>query len=277
MLFSRMLGGLGNQLFQTAAILKYRRYEEKVIISFLGDIHRPKRVNCLDYIFEIPDWLYFDNSRKINIFTKLLAKTSAGLRFGSYLPLVGINDRNFNYKESHFLRKKLLFLDGYFSQDWNFSKLNKLFSILKLKPIKLNKEQLYLCNQYVVIHIRGGDFLSISNLNICKFDYYKNSIEYALSKGLKNFIVISEDKIYGKKVIKELKKCFTDLQISISKSDSIKNDFNMIRSSKLAILSNSTFSWWASFLSNSKKEFLVPSNFSTKEKRILLPKETIIN
>ena len=51
----------------------------------------------------------------------------------------------------------------------------------------------------------------------------------------------------------------------------------IIRSSKLAILSNSTFSWWASFLSTSKKEFLVPSNFSTKEKRIILPNETIIN
>ena len=66
------------------------------------------------------------------------------------------------------------------------------------------------------------------------------------------------------------------MQISILKSDSIKNDFNLIRSSKLAILSNSTFSWWASFLSNSKKEFIVPSNFSIKEKRIILPKETII-
>ena len=39
MLFSRMVGGLGNQLFQTAALLKYRRHKEKVIISFLGDIH----------------------------------------------------------------------------------------------------------------------------------------------------------------------------------------------------------------------------------------------
>ena len=78
-------------------------------------------------------------------------------------------------------------------------------------------------------------------------------------------------------LIKELKNYFTNLQISISKSNSIKDDFNIIRSSKLAILGNSTFSWWASFLSISKKEFLVPSNFSTKEKRILLPNETIIN
>ena len=193
MLFSRMLGGLGNQLFQTAALLKYRRCKEKVIISFLGDIHIPKRVNCLDSIFEIPDWLYFDNSRKLNVFTKVFARTSAGLRFGSYLPLVGINDRNFNYKQSNYMRKKLLFLDGYFNQNWTYSHLNSLFKTLKLKPIKLNKKQLKLCNQNVVIHIRGGDFLSIRNLNICKFDYYKNSIEYALSKGLKNFIVISED------------------------------------------------------------------------------------
>ena len=127
-----------------------------------------------------------------------------------------------------------------------------------------------------IIHIRGGDFLSIRNLNICKIDYYKNSIKYALSKGLKNFIVICEDQRYGKQVIEELKKSFTNLQIKILKSDTIKNDFNLIRSSQVAILSNSTFSWWASFLSTSKKEFLVPSNFSTKEKRIILPNETIM-
>ena len=46
-----MLGGLGNQLFQTAAILKYRRPKEKVIVSFLGEIHVPKRINCLKTIF----------------------------------------------------------------------------------------------------------------------------------------------------------------------------------------------------------------------------------
>ena len=277
MLFSRMVGGLGNQLFQTAALLKCRRNKEKVIISFLGDIHIPKRVNSLKSIFEIPDWLYFDNSRKLNLLIKLFARSSAELRFGSYFPLVGINDRNFNNKDFQIRNHKLLFLDGYFNQNWTYSNLNPLFRILKLKTFKLNKEQLKLCNQNVVIHIRGGDFLSIKNYDICKLDYYKNSIEYALSRGLKNFIVICEDQRYGKEVIKQLKDCFSDLQISIMKSDSIKNDFNIIRSSKLAILSNSTFSWWASFLSHSKKEFLVPSNFTIKEKRILLPNETIIN
>ena len=49
MLFSRMIGGLGNQLFQTAAFLQYRRRKEKVVVSFLGDIHKPIRENCLNY------------------------------------------------------------------------------------------------------------------------------------------------------------------------------------------------------------------------------------
>ena len=133
-----------------------------------------------------------------------------------------------------------------------------------------------MCNQNVIIHIRGGDFISIEKLNICKVDYYKNSIKYALSNGLKNFIVISEDQKYSKEIIKELKKCFANLQISLLQSTSIEKDFNIIRSSKLAILSNSTFSWWASFLSKTKKEFLVPSNFSSNQKRIILPNETII-
>ena len=276
MLFSRMVGGLGNQLFQTAAFLKYRRHKEKVIISFLGDIHIPKRLNCLNTIFESPNWLYFDNSKKLNLLTKFFAKSSAGLRFGSYLPLVGINDRNFYYVRSNFLNQRILFLDGYFNQDWTYSKLNKLFKIFKLKPINLTEQQLKLCNQNVIIHIRGGDFISIKKLNICKVDYYKNSIKYALSNGLKNFIVISEDQKYSKEIIKEIKKCFANLQISLLQSTSIEKDFNIIRSSKLAILSNSTFSWWASFLSKTKKEFLVPSNFSSNQKRIILPNETII-
>ena len=277
MLFSRMVGGLGNQLFQTAALLKYKRNKEKVIISFLGDIHVPKRVNCLKSIFEIPEWLYFDNSVKLNLLTKLFARSSAGLRFGSFFPLCGINDRNFHLKKSQFLGQKFLFLDGYFNQNWDYSELYLLFRKLNLTPINLNEEHLKLCDQSAIIHIRGGDFLSIENLNICKFDYYKNSINYALSKGLKEFIVICDDQIYGEQVIKKLKQSFCDLQISILKSGTIKNDFNLIRSSKFAILSNSTFSWWASFLSNSKKEFLVPLNFSNTERRILLPNEIIIN
>ena len=133
----------------------------------------------------MPDWLYFDNSRKLNLLTRLLARSSAGLRFGSYLPLVGINDRNFNHKKFYFFSKKLLFLDGYFNQGYDYAELQSLFSILKLKKFKLNKEQLKICNQNVVIHIRGGDFLAIKNLNICKLAYYKNSIEYFLSKGQK--------------------------------------------------------------------------------------------
>ena len=277
MLFSRMVGGLGNQLFQTAAFLKYRSKKEKVIISFLGDIHIPKRENCLNYIFEKPDWLYYDNSRKLNLFTRFIAKSSSALRFGSYLPYIGVNDRNFYLKNSYFFNKKILFFDGYFIHNWKYEEINELFSQLKLRPIYLNREHIKICNENVIIHVRGGDFLKIKHLNICDNYYYKKAVEYALSKGFNTFKVISEDRKYAQGIIKEMKKYFIDLKISILKSNSIKNDFNIIRSSNLAILSNSTFSWWASFLSNSKKEFLVPSNFSLKEKRIILPNENVID
>ena len=277
MLFSRIVGGLGNQLFQTAACLKYRNRKEKVIISFLGNIHVPKRINCLDSIFVKPDWLYFDNSNDLNLTTQFIAKTSASIRLGSYLPFISINDRNFrsnNYRSSI---KKILFLDGYFNQKWTYNSLKNAFRQLKLKPIELNEEYLQICNNDVVIHLRGGDFLAIPKFNICNLEYYKKSISYAISKGYYSFKLISEDQIYGKEVLKEIKKYFIDLKIQLLKSDSIKNDFNLIRSSKLAILSNSTFSWWASFLSTSKIEFIVPKNFSIKEKRIILPNETIVN
>ena len=277
MIFSRMVGGLGNQLFQIAACLKYRNKREKVIISFLGDIHVPKRFNCLNYIFEKPNWLYYDNSHDLNIVKKFVAKTSASLRFGSYLPFISINDRNFISRDYFYSKKKVLFLDGYFNQQWTYSTLKNAFSQLKLRPIELNKEYLHICNNDVVIHLRGNDFLTISDFNICKFDYYKKAISYAIAKGHNSFKLISDDRKYGEKFLKEIKKYFIDLKISLLKSDTVKNDFNLIRSAKLAILSNSTFSWWASFLSISKKEFIVPENFTFKEKRIILPNETILN
>ena len=272
-----MVGGLGNQLFQTAACLKYRKKKEKVIISFLGDIHVPKRINCLDSIFIKPSWLYFDSSQDLNSATQFIAKTSASLRFGSYLPIISINDRNFSSKYYRSYAQNILFLDGYFNQRWTYYELKKAFRQLKLKKIQLNKEYLEICNKDVVIHIRGSDFLTIPNLNICDLVYYKKSINYAISKGYNSFKLITEDPIYGKEILKEIKKCFTNLKIQMLNSYSMKNDFNLIRSSKLAILSNSTFSWWASFLSTSKKEFIVPKNFSIKEKRIILPNETIVN
>jgi hypothetical protein len=197
MIFSRMVGGLGNQLFQTAACLKYRKSREKVIISFLGDIHIPKRLNCLNYIFEKPAWLYYDNSNDLNVVKKFVASTSASLRFGSYLPFIGINDRNFSSKDYLYSKKKILFFDGYFNHQWTYLSLKNAFSQLKLRPIELNKECIEICNNDVVIHLRGSDFLNITDLNICKIEYYKKSIRYAISKGYKSFKLISEDQKYG--------------------------------------------------------------------------------
>ena len=105
----------------------------------------------------------------------------------------------------------------------------------------------------------------------------KKELDEILTVQGRKSITIPLGELKIEKKVKELKNYYNDLQISILKSDSIKNDFNLIRSAKLAILSNSTFSWWASFLSNSKKEFLVPSNFSIKEKRMILPREIIIS
>ena len=153
MLFSRMIGGLGNQLFQIAACLKYKKLEEKVIISFLGDIHKPRRENCLEYIFEKPEWLYYDNSQNLNQITRLIARNSAYLRFGSYLPIVSINDRNFNSNKSRNSLKKTLFLDGYFNKNWTYSSLNKTFNKLKLRRIGLGEEYLQNCREDVIIHI----------------------------------------------------------------------------------------------------------------------------
>ena len=98
------------------------------------DIHVPKYNYCLNEIFEKPNLLYFDNSNNLSLLTILVGRSSATLRFGSYLPLIGINDRNFCKKDIYSRNKKVLFLDGYF-QNWQCKDLNQLFNKLETKQV----------------------------------------------------------------------------------------------------------------------------------------------
>jgi hypothetical protein len=132
-------------------------------------------------------------------------------------------------------------LIGYFQYEKYVNK--KWFTV---KDIDINQHYgNYNLDEWCVIHFRGTDYLSSHYM--AHKDYYtqakkKMSEMYPQLK----FMVITDDIENAKKYVE------AENYVSFSK----ETDFKMFSVCKYLIVSNSTFSWWASYL-NSKKIFCI--------------------
>jgi hypothetical protein len=91
-----------------------------------------------------------------------------------------------------------------------------------------------------VIHVRRGDFEKNIQLDI---EYYKEAVN---RHGGKSFVVVTNDKT----VVDELRSSIDHVEFLDSIGKSQKEDFYILKNSRSIILSNSTFSYWASQIGN---------------------------
>lgn len=115
------------------------------------------------------------------------------------------------------------------------------------------------CTNSVCVSIRRGDYISNPNLqgrfNICNKDYFQRAINVMKEK-LDNpvFVFFSDDIEWCRKEFSA-----TDMgEIYFeSGNDSLSEKLNLMRACKHFIISNSTFSWWAQWLSTNKDKIVV--------------------
>ena len=118
----------------------------------------------------------------------------------------------------------------------------------------------------VCITIRRGDFVSNSefkkNLYVCDEEYFYNAINY-VKDNVPNarFFVFSDDVDWCKKNMN-----FPNDTIFESGDDPVWEKLRLMYSCKHFIISNSTFSWWAQYLSRNKNKVVVaPSKWGKLE------------
>ena len=110
----------------------------------------------------------------------------------------------------------------------------------------------------VIIHIRGGDYLSRKSKKkylVLNEKYYKKAI-LLIKKKIKNpfFFIFTNDINYSTLIIKKVLKK-EKFQFINDATDC--HDFFLMSQCKNFIISNSTFSWWASYLSSNKKKIII--------------------
>lgn len=111
----------------------------------------------------------------------------------------------------------------------------------------------------VCLAVRRGDFLLKENkktFNVCDLNYFQKAVDYML-KYVENplFIVFSNDIEWVKANLRINGKVYYE-----SGKDPVWETFRLMYSCKHFIISNSTFHWWAQYISSNPEKIVVSPN-----------------
>lgn len=139
-------------------------------------------------------------------------------------------------------------LHGYFqSEKYFFDYKDDIRKEFTLKNPKHSEE---LDDDYIGIHVRRGDYLNHPTVHpTCSMDYYEEALSMLPDRPVK---VFSDDPAW-------CAKNFKGSRFEIIKKDFLE-DFELLSKCSYHIIANSSFSWWAAWISNSKK-VIAPSKW----------------
>lgn len=288
-----MTGRLGNQMFQYATMRglqeKYN-IDEKFNMNFShvrksgtkeeGYINQLENFKLNDEKYEIDKkiklsiWqslllgIYFVTYKIIKIFSNpdkyYINKQKYENKIQRFYNKNGLYLYNFGYYDFKSFKSKNKLFIGYFEAHRYFDdikvqlreeftpKYDKIDKNLELYDIIENTES-------VCISIRRGDFLdNPEKYYVCKPEYFYKAIEIIEKKVKKpKFIVFSDDI----KWVKENMKLPEGTEYETGE-DPVWEKLRLMYSCKHFIISNSTFSWWAQYLSiNNNKVVIAPNKW----------------
>lgn len=221
----KLMGRLGNQMFQIGACIGYAR-------KWNVDYCIPKQS------VDPKHWPVY--------FTHLPACGSKHKNSIRQSPL-----RYFMYDELHFAEDVVL--EGHFNSPKYFSHCNEEVMQAFNIPYQFKKG-------IVSIHIRRGDYLQIQDrFPPVSMSYIANAVEYFLALGYKTFLVFSDDIPWSRK---SLPVKFPHCNFIFSADSSPLADLQLMCCCEHNIISNSTFSWWGAWLNqNPDKKVLRPGRW----------------
>lgn len=283
MIITRIIGGLGNQLFQFAAaksLALHHNTSLKLDVSLVesGGI-RKIDLPLFNIVYDIA------TSEEINSFNKLSLTTKIIQQF---LPAHKRNvykEPGFTYDPHFFRAPHNCYLKGYWQSPKYFENIEGMIqkeftvrtdainTVVHLAA-KFNQEE------SVSVHIRRGDYLDKTTVDfhgILSPGYYMSAIQLMKKQyPLCRFYFFSDDIEWVKKNIP------VDIDhefISGTHTHTAIEDFYLMSQCKHNIIANSSFSWWAAWLNkNPGKLVIAPdkwfdkANLNTKD---LIPENWI--
>lgn len=235
----KLQGGLGNILFQIFTTISYgKKFGKEPIFSYKN--YYPVHSNIKDYEFIFNDVTFInDKINYINTYNEL---------------------ENFKYSEIPNYNVDLC-LNGYFQSQLYFENINPI-DYFNDKFIEETKQtyQFLLNKPTISLHVRRGDYLKLQEYHpIQTNEYYFSAINKIKEIENKdyNILVFTDDMNYVRENFKN------DNFIFINAKD--YHSLFLMSFCEHNIMSNSSFSWWGSFLNqNLNKIVIAPKNWFGK-------------
>ena len=261
MIIVKIIGGLGNQMFQYAyaKALENKGLEVKIDISAFetyklhGGYQLDKYTIDLDVTTKDENDKFYSNSNVLKILKKF------GIDFSKK-----IIEKNLLFDNDLLSVKYDSYIEGYFQCEDYFSSMRdeliKDFTIKNELSQYSKKIENQILNKDVSasLHIRRGDYISDEKSNnihgACSLDYYNKAIELMNSKFASiSFYIFSDDINWAKKNLDINNAIYID-----SEEKRIPHeDIYLMSLCSHNIIANSSFSWWGAWLNQNDNKFVI--------------------
>uniref|UniRef100_UPI0040489EC1 alpha-1,2-fucosyltransferase n=1 Tax=Algoriphagus sp. TaxID=1872435 RepID=UPI0040489EC1 len=280
MIIVKLMGGLGNQLFQYAAAKNLAKNNQTELLidvesGFEGDPYKRSFALsnfCIQSKVADPEMINL-HIRKSKIIKYLITKLFDLYPIGRFKYL---NEAFYHYDSriANFITSNDIYLEGYFHSERYFNLISsEIRTEFELKHPADSINSKYLAqierSESVAVHVRKYNDALVNNVNqmygSCTTEYYRKAIKHVHEK-IHNpfFFVFSDDIEWTKKnIIVD-----TDKVEYISHNDLDKGheDIRLMKACKHNIIANSSFSWWGAWLNkNPNKIVIAPERWLESE------------
>ena len=267
MVIVKLMGGLGNQMFQYAfgrALALQLGHSLYLDVDFLLDRNERKDFVFRDFdldIMHIASYSLFDSEAKIefnrySLFPFIKRKTQI------------IQETSFSYDSSlSQLTGERIYLDGYWQSYRYFESIaHTIREEFKVKQVLTEAQERLLLkiksSTSVCVNFRRTDFVTIPSAiqthGVPPMAYYEKALQELSNKiggGLEIF-VFSDDIAWCKEHFKCNYPTFF-VEHSLYKGDRFAAYLQLMTTCKHFVIPNSTFAWWAAWLSNSPDKIVI--------------------
>ena len=267
MIIVKLIGGLGNQMFQYA-VGRHLAMKNKCMLKLDTSGFKDYKLRNYDLgHFNIQENIATseDLSRVTFPSDKWICKIGKHLRtkYTDIPQIQYINEQTYNFTLEILTLGDNTYLDGYWQSEKYFSDITGVIRdefIVKNKPDPINESYLGEIRdcESISVHVRRGDY--VSNPTTARVHgflgskYYYDAINAILERvDNPHFFIFSDDPEWAEKNIKP------DAPITCVKHNGAKNyeDLRLMSTCKYHIIANSSFSWWGAWLSSNKDRFVI--------------------
>lgn len=288
MVIIKMMGGLGNQMFQYAfgRALVERGTKVKFDLSYYGSMPEGDTARAFELGQIVPDFPAAgpqDLAKYQGIVQKFLRFIDiyAGTGFSAIR-----EERNKGF-DAGFLNEDDKYLIGYWQNSRYFEGIReKLRAELVFPAGQLDNDNIALSRKIadtensVAVHVRGGDYFSPDNFkvfgNICTAEYYERAFElFEKRYGRVKFFLFTNDAEW---VAGNIDTARHDIElVDWNNGAAVWTDMYHMSKCRHNIIANSSYSWWAAWLNGNKEKIVAAPERWTNDDAFMhiIPKEWV--